>query len=135
MTIERHSIKDLHNLTAKRHKYGVSTDKSKRTYKGVVYHSRMEMLRAVELDRCGLHWTRQVPFWLGDDAHKFVVDFMVFHHAGIVAGVINYEEVKGVITPKDKKHWKMWAKYGKFTLRVIRLVDHRWVEIERIEPS
>jgi len=137
MKVERHSIKDLHLLTGgKRHKYRhvlLNTETQKhndrlaRTYKGIVYQSRMEMLRAVHLDRGGVKWTRQIPFWLGTDAHKVVIDFYNFDTHGC-------EEVKGFITPKDRKHLEMFAKYGPCKLRVIRLVDGRWITIEEISP-
>lgn len=103
----------------KRHKYGIAA-KEKRTYKGVVYDSRAESIRAAELDlifpnhRCGF-WLRQVPIQLGPD-RLWRADFMCCERRQALDDMykqIWYEDVKGVETAAFKRVLKLWKKYMK----------------------
>ncbi len=103
------------------HKYHVA-DKPDRTYNGVVYHSKKEMLKAQELDlqvRAGdlTFWLRQVPFLL-DGSDKYVADFVTFK-AWWVSGPpsdrthswnINVLEIKGFWTPLARNKFKRFKK-------------------------
>ena len=134
--IERHSIKDLPELTRKKNKYGVNPDKLKRTYKGVIYASVMEMKRAYYLDHCaGVIWFRQIPIILGDAGFKFIPDFMVLHGVDQYCRCfrIHFEDVKGFKTQRFNDIRKHWQAFGKFPLRIMTYKSG-WREIERIEP-
>jgi hypothetical protein len=99
--------------------------KEDRTYKGVVYDSKSEMLRAFELDALKaagkiLDWERQWPFTLavnGITICKFVVDFRVRE----TPGNVYYEEVKGWETPEYKLKLKLFkAIYQNVDYRIIK---------------
>jgi len=100
----------------RRHKYGVAA-RADRTHNGVVYHSRAEMLYAIELERLPdvRSVVRQVPVQLGPD-FKTVVDFMVEY----TDGRTEYVEVKGHETPDFERVLRLWEKYRPGTLRVVR---------------
>ena len=98
--------------------------KADRTYKGVVYDSKAEMLRAFELDALKaagkiIDWERQVPFTLavnGIPICKFVVDFCVWTPVGK-----HYEEIKGWETPEYKLKLKLFkAIYQNIDYRIIK---------------
>ena len=100
--------------------------KSDRTYKGVVYDSKAEMLRAFELDALKaagkiISWERQVPFVLsvrGIVICKFVVDFKVKERPGVEY----YEEIKGWETPEYKLKLKLFrAIYQNVDYRIINV--------------
>jgi hypothetical protein len=91
-------------------KYHVSP-KTDRTYNGIVYDSKKEMLFAQELDlrvRAGeiTFWLRQVPFVVGyDPLTVYKADFVTFSTPGLGHYWVTVIEVK----PKDKKAWAKGA--------------------------
>ncbi len=97
-------------------KYGVA-EPERRTYRGVLYASRAEMLRATELDMLLASgeifgWTRQVPFYLAPPL-KYVVDFVVFATNGkSEGGHVWAEDVKGVETPAFRANARLWREHG-----------------------
>jgi hypothetical protein len=98
-------------------KYGIAAPE-RRTYRGVLYASRAEMLRAEELElmlRAGelRGWTRQVPFLLAPPL-RYVVDFLVFHRDGRVWA----EDVKGVETPAFRANVRLWREHGLCPLEI-----------------
>lgn len=138
--IERHSIKDLPNLQRKRHKYGVKQDekaKGSRTFRGILYASRIECLRAIEHDalsrssKYDYWWTRQVPFWLGAGGFKYIADFLVWNP---VDGGLWAEDVKGAKTDRYNDIMKMWAAYGELPLRILGYKRERFYVIDFIHP-
>lgn len=139
--MERHSVKDLPKLQRKRHKFGVGQDataKARRTFKGVLYASHIECLRAIEHDmlskssKHGYWWTRQVPFWLGDGGFKYIADFLVWNQ---VNGNLWVEDVKGVKTERYKDIEKMWAAYGELPLRILGYKNRRFHIRDVISPK
>lgn len=98
--------------------------KADRTYKGVVYDSKAEMLRAFELDALKAAgkikgWERQVEFRLVVERAlicKFIVDFRVFDGHSYWL-----EEVKGWPTPEYKLKLKLFkALYQNIDYRIIK---------------
>lgn len=98
----------------KAHKYGVAAKKD-RTYKGVVYASKLEAKRAAELDWLlptladGL-WLRQVPVQLGLDC-VWRVDFMCCERHGNNVHMLRFEEIKGKDTADYRRKLRLWRKY------------------------
>jgi hypothetical protein len=99
------------NKAAKKgNKYHVSP-REDRTYNGIVYDSKKEMLFAQELDlrvRAGeiTFWLRQVPFVVGyDPLTVYKADFVTFSTPGLGHYWVTVIEVK----PKDKKAWAKGA--------------------------
>ena len=135
--MERHSIKDFPELTRKKNKYGVNPDKSKRTYKGVLYASVWEMKRAVFLDQNEIEWTRQTPFWFGDGAWKYIPDFQIFGLPLAEDGFLyssHFEDVKGAARKRLPEIRRMWKAYGPLPLWIIRLEKDQWIIEEIIQP-
>jgi uncharacterized protein DUF1064 len=104
-----------------------------RTYMGVVYHSKAEMLHARGLDMQKLaadpgsrvtEWFRQVRFPLvvnGERIATYVADFKV-HFAN---GRVELQEVKGLVTGVSRIKSKLFrALYPDTTLRIFRV--ERW---------
>lgn len=100
----------------KRHKYGVA-DKADRTHNGVVYHSKAEMMYAIELELMPdvRRYRRQVEVQLGED-FRTIVDFVVEY----TDGRTEYVEVKGHETAGFKQVLRLWPKYGPGVLRVVK---------------
>lgn len=99
-----------------KHKYGIAPP-DERIYDDVLYDSKLEVKRAIELDlllRSGAitGWQRQVRFELGPD-FATVVDFVVTN-----AKTTWVEEVKGFETPDFKRIKKLWRRYGPIPLLV-----------------
>jgi hypothetical protein len=73
--------------TKRRSKYNVSPPEE-RTYNGIIYHSKKEMHKAMELDlmkQAGLidHWERQVAYDLpGGD--KYMADFVTYKRIEVI---------------------------------------------------
>ena len=113
---------------AKANKYGVAP-KADRTYNGVVYDSKAEMLRARELDvmKAGggpgavLHWWRQVTHRLGAD-DSLRVDFQVQDPFGRTW----CEEIKGHETSDWRRKKRLWLKYGPMPLHVLKRRRGGW---------
>ena len=117
----------------RRHKYNVGGPET-RTFEGVVYDSKAEMSRAVELDllcRVGeiFTWRRQVNVPLGKD-FSTIVDFLVCDKSGEQYA----EEVKGDAS-KFGRTKRLWRKYGPYRLRVLtrNKAGTAWKKIEWIE--
>jgi len=125
--------KELMKLT-KVHKYNVSA-KEDRTYKGITYDSKKEMLYAQELDNRIIageidFWIRQVPFIVGNDpVTTYKADFMTYTLDVMVDAEtgkeVNYWivaviEVKGTWTAEAKRKVKLFRKrYPNLTLEVV----------------
>lgn len=91
-------------------------------YKGVLYDSKAEAARALELDLLLLagellEVVSQPRVFLGCRENKYVPDFLVIPLAG---GVAFYEDVKGAETPKFKRDRELWRRFGRLDLRIIR---------------
>lgn len=97
-------------------KYGVAP-REDRTHNGVEYHSRAEMLYAIELELLPdvRSVVRQVPVQLGED-FRTIVDFEVEY----TDGRTEYVEVKGHETAGFKQVLRLWPKYGPGVLRVVK---------------
>lgn len=113
-------------------KYGVAA-KADRTHNGVVYHSRAEMLYAIDLETWGVfleirHVLRQVRVRLGED-FTTVVDFQLIYNDHRV----EYVEVKGVETREFKRVLRLWPKYGPSTLRVVKRSGSRFETTRVVE--
>jgi len=81
-------------------------------YNGRNYQSKDEAHRAAELDillKAGEipYWKPQVKYQLGEDC-VYRVDFEVGHYDGSK----HVEDVKGYLKPEDKRHIRLWKKYG-----------------------
>lgn len=100
--------------------------RERRTYKGVVYASKTEMLWAQVLDGMVMAgviqgWKRQVPIPLGLDK-VWIVDFVVTGDDETVW----VDEVKGFNPASFRDAKKLWRKYGPYNLRIRRLNGKRW---------
>lgn len=113
-------------------KYHVAP-KEERTWQGVVYASKAEMVRAMELEalrQAGIV-TKVVPqprYQLGPDT-VYVADFEVTYESGWVEA----EDVKGFETREFKRKKKLWSKYGKCVLVIMKRECSRW-KTERVAP-
>ena len=138
---------DRHLTGKRRHKYGVS-DRKRRTYGPIVYHSRAEAIRRRELDHLRLAKVirivvEQPRFPLGDIAYS--ADFLVWGwipdelhaltgHERTDGPVHWVEDVKGHETARFKLVRKIWSKYMELPLFVLNRKGDRWVP-ELIPPS
>ncbi len=101
--------------------------KEQRTVDGVLYASKSEALRARELKllfQAGeiRGWQRQPTYELGCPENKYRADFVVYDDFGQA----HVEDVKG-FEPREFKRWKrLWRKYGKCPLVVLRRRGDRW---------
>jgi len=118
----------------KRDKYNRATP-ADRTYNGITYGSKKEMLHAQELDlrvQAGEidFWIRQVPFIIGNDpVTKYVADFMTFRQIIIYESDQRYWDIEvHEVKPKSEKAWapgakrkiKLFrAKYPNLPLRIV----------------
>lgn len=107
---------------------------AERTWRGVVYDSKTEMLRAQELDQRlrggGLaRVERQIKIPLGED-DSLRVDF----RCTSLQGCVWCEDVKGFETRDFRRKVKLWRKYGPCTLRVLKLSGRKWI-VEEAEGS
>ena len=92
----------------------------KTQYRGWNFDSRAEAQYAEYLDggvESGeIHcWLRQTPFDLGEDT-RYRSDFVVIETDGTIYAV----DVKGMETPRFRQIRKLWEKYGRMPLRVIK---------------
>jgi hypothetical protein len=125
-------------------KYRVAAKEDRTDGDGVTFHSKAEMLYAeqLRLDPEIVWVLRQVPVQLGQD-HKTVVDFLVCSllgravYCGAMVPLFDIEahEVKGMVKPADRKTWKLWTKYAKFPLRVVKQSGKGFETIEMVGPS
>ena len=92
----------------------------KTQYRGWNFDSRAEAKYAEYLDG-GVEsgeiycWFRQTPFDLGEDT-RYRADFVVIEADFTIYAI----DVKGMETPGFKKIKKLWEKYGKIPLRIIK---------------
>lgn len=107
------------------HKYRVAKPQ-RRTYEGVQYASRIEAIRAWELDllqRAGeiVMWGSQVRIKLGED-YTAVVDFVLTY----ASEPVRYEEIKGYEAKDFSKKRTLWKKYGPGPLHVMKRSGTGW---------
>ena len=93
-------------------------------YNGVRYASKAEAARAVELDQMLLAgeilvWIGQPTFRLGCPENVYRADFLVVPPVG-VNGTPWVEDVKGMETPKFRRDKKLWKRYGRLNLHIIK---------------
>ncbi len=110
---------------------------AKRTeYNGVGYASKAEAARAQELDlllKAGeiRDWIGQPTVRLGIPENVYKPDF----HVTPLQGYPWYEDVKGMETPKFRRDKKLWGRYGRADLKIIKSVRKQLVVVEVIHPG
>ena len=121
-----------------------------RTFRGVVYHSKAEAIRAQQLYMTpDLTVVRQVEYTLGCPENRFVVDFFIMltecpwlnrvgadgkvEHIDVPNGYV--EEVKGMETPDFKRCKKLWRKYGPVPMVVLKAKKNGLWDREFIVPG
>jgi len=118
--------------------------REERTYKGVLYASKLEARRAVYLDTLielgeVREWSRQPIFILGTDpVTKYRADF----HIVWKNGNVTFEDVKPwsrkrkapFITAAFKRTIRLWKRYGPYNLRIVCYHDGGW-HCEEIIPG
>ena len=113
--------------TDTRNKYNVSPSES-RTLHGKVYPSKAEMLYAKALydnreSGVVIEYIEQPRCVLGEDT-VYHPDFFVVPSPGVISpsdrGLVYYVDVKGVATPSFNKVKKLWAKYARHCLHVVK---------------
>ena len=121
----------------KPHKYNVA-DKKKRVWNGKTYDSKAEMERAEQLHKQMqegeiIELIEQPSLWLGVRENVYRPDFFVI----TAEGEAYYEDVKGVETSAFRKNKKLWARYARLPLRVIkrRKKGFRVVEVIEGQPA
>lgn len=126
----------------RKNKYGVAAKKD-RTYNGIVYDSKAEVLRAAEhalLIRADklTYVLRQVKFQLGPD-FSWRADFVCFRNTPAFDGdysqhLVWVEEIKGVETAKFRDVRRLWKKYGPFPMLIYKRKGTGW-KVERLEGA
>lgn len=111
---------------SRRNKFGVSS-RERRTVDGIVFASRLEAARYVELKELQqmgaiVGFLRQVTFTLGVPENRYRVDFLVFSEYGACWA----EDTKGMTRPADLKNFKLWAAYAPCDLRVMKRKKLKW---------
>ena len=89
------------------------------------YASKVEARRAAELEvlvRIGEidSFEEQVPIQLGP-GFRMIVDFVI-----VEKGVTFAEEVKGPEPQRFKDIRRMWAVYGPYRMKILKLVNGQW---------
>ena len=107
---------------------------TKAAYAGELYDSRAEAAYAAYLD--ALEKSEQLEvlirhprYKLGCPENVYEGDFLV-----LIGRIIVVDDVKGSETAAFKKNKRLWAKYGKWPLRVMRLKLKYLKTIEGEEP-
>ena len=100
-----------------------------RTYKGTIYASKAEAIRAAELDlllRAGVlkSWKHQPVFELGCPENKYTADFWCEPSDPNVP--VWVEEIKGHETRSWKRNKRLWRVYGPCQLRVMYRSRNGW---------
>lgn len=108
--------------------------KADRTWRGVLYASKAERLRAEYLDellRLGelIHVVEQPTYRLGCAENRYRPDFMCVDKRGEVW----VEDVKGMETQSFRRHVMLWKAHGPCPLHVVKLKGRRWETSEIIE--
>jgi len=105
-----------------------------RTANGRVYASKAEMLYANMLYdqmRAGeiIEVIEQPSLWLGVPENKYRPDFLI-----VPAGAARpyYVDVKGMETSQFKHVKKLWAKYGRLDLQIVKRKGDKFVTLEVI---
>lgn len=119
----------------RRHKYGVS-DPGERTWNGRTYDSRAECVYAMGLwALLGIEYLEvleQPRITLGLRECVYVPDFLVIE----ISGAAYYVDVKGVETPKFKRDRRLYRRYGRLPLVIVKKRrGGGFVVAERIEPK
>lgn len=115
-------------IRGRRHKYGVA-EPIDRTYNGRVYASKAEMLYAVELEAMRnigaiMAFAEQPRVQLGPDT-TYRPDFVV-----ITKDSAHFVDVKGKETREFLRIKKLWAKYVRAELRIIKKQGDTFVTVE-----
>jgi len=118
---------------ARHHKYGVSAS-AERTWHGRTYHSKAEMEYAKQLEfqrQVGeiIEYTEQPRGALGVPENEYRPDFFVVP----TNEMPYYVDVKGKETQQFKKTKKLWARYGRLDLHVVRKQGKRFSTSEVVE--
>lgn len=119
-----------------RNKYRVSAPAA-RTWNGKTYASKAEMLYAQELAlrlQAGelAEVVEQPRLWLGVPENVYQPDFLLIPFGDAMP---YYVEVKGVETPAFKRNKKLWKRYGRLALHVVKRKGSRFVTTETITPK
>lgn len=117
-------------------KYRVSAPEA-RTFNGKVYASKAECMYAQELAlrlRAGelAEVVEQPRLWLGVVENIYVPDFLIIPFGDAMP---YYIDVKGVETAAFKKNKKLWAKYGRLQLRIVKRSGNGFKTTETITPT
>ncbi len=119
----------------KHNKYNVSSPE-RRTWDGKVYPSMAEMMYARDVvcfarvtDNL-LDYIEQPRISLGVRENVYVPDFLLIPHPHVELPY--YVDVKGVETPAFKKVKKLWARYGRLDLHIVKLVGKKFKTSEII---
>ena len=101
---------------ARKQKYNATATE----YRGWRFDSKAEANYARELDeKVGsgevYMWLRQTPFDLGEDT-RYRADFLVIETDGTIYAV----DVKGYQTQSFKRIKRLWKKYGKIPLQIVK---------------
>lgn len=112
----------------KRNKYNVAPVVD-RTFRGKVYASKAECIRAQELRmlmQAGeiRQVIEQPRFELGIPENVYIADFQVTDRDGTVW----VEDVKGVETAKFKHNKRLWRRYGKCPLVLFKRKGDGWAK-------
>lgn len=102
------------------HKYKTSPA-SERQYLGRTFGSKAEMQYCMMLERMVdeeiiLDYVCQPKVWLGVPENVYIPDFLVLP----VGAPAHYVDVKGVETSKFKRDKKLWARYGRLALHIVK---------------
>ena len=112
---------------AKMNKYRVSAPEA-RTWNGKTYASKAEMEYAVmlhtQLERGQfiLDYIEQPRVWLGVRENVYVPDFLVVW----ADRCPSYIDVKGVETAAFRRNKKLWSRYGRLELQVVKKKGKRF---------
>jgi predicted nuclease of restriction endonuclease-like RecB superfamily len=101
----------------KRNKFGVAP-KAQRTVGTRTYASKAEMTHAKKLaaDPTITEVVEQPRVPLGEDT-VYKPDFLVIR---LLAGEAFYVDVKGMETPEFKRNKKLWKRYGRLPLHIVK---------------
>lgn len=117
------------------HKFNVSKP-AERTWNGRCYDSKAECAYAKVLHGLIGHVYREVVeqprLWLGVRENVYVPDFLVI----CLDGETYYVDVKGMETPKFKRDKKLYQRYGRLPLRVMKMRSNgTFAVVEEIRPG
>lgn len=111
------------------HKFNVAPSESRKA-RGKVYASKAEMLFANQILTMGYTEIIEQPkIRLGEDT-EYRPDFFILD---LRAGKAWYVDVKGVETNEFKRIKKLWVKYGRLPLHVVKKQRGKFVTTEVIE--